>query len=264
MKKIAYLGPKTTYTHEASLKYFTSNNNFIPARRIKNIFSLLTTNQVDYGVVPAENSTGGTIYDTLDLLIQTDIKIYDQITLKIRHNLLSRYSTEQINKIFSHPQSFIQCAEYLEKKFNNVELIDTLSNAEAANLARTTDHSAAIASQLCAQEYSLNILDSEINDNLKNETKFFVLTKKSNNFYKDKSLIIISIINKIGGLFNILKTFNKFEINMTKIESRPSKIKNWDYVFIIEYENPEAQHKNQELLNQLQKNCEFVDYLGSY
>ncbi|MCG8570597.1 MAG: prephenate dehydratase [Spirochaetes bacterium] len=264
MSKIAYLGPKATYTHEASIKYFGEDHDFIPARKIRDIFTLITNNEVNFGVVPVENSTGGSITDTLDLFIQTDLKIYDQTILKIHHNLLSKTKPNNIKKIFSHPQSFIQCAQYLEKNYPQTEFFDMPSNAEGAHFARNTPNSAAIGSVLCGTEYQLKIIDSQINDYKDNETKFFIIAKEYQSQTKDRSLIIISILDKVGGLFDILKVFKKNKINMTRIESRPSKTKNWDYVFVIEYENSANIKRNQNLLSQLAKKCSIVDYLGSY
>ncbi len=164
-KKIAYFGPEATFTHEAALKYFSNEAEYLPAKQIKDIFTMLDKNLVEFGVVPIENSTGGSIADTLDLFIATDLKVYDQITMEIKHNLLKAKKTKVIKKIFGHPQAFRQCRAYLENNYPDVELIEMLSNAEGANLAQSVSDSAAIAPILCAEVYNLEILAEEINDN---------------------------------------------------------------------------------------------------
>lgn len=262
--RIAYLGPKATFTNEAALKYFGTNNIFIPVKRIKEMFYKLKNKDVDYCVVPSENSTGGSIGDTLDLFVKTDLKIYDQTTLKIKQNLLSLYKKEEITKIFAHPQSFRQCSDYITNNFSNAEIIETYSNAEAAEFAKKTKYSASIGSVLCINEYHLNLVEEEINDNKNNETRFFIISNDKQHVFKDKSLIIFAVKNKPGKLYDALKVFKDCEINMTKIESRPSQVRNWDYVFIVEYENSMKIKNNVKLIKKLKKKCSYLDYLGSY
>ncbi|OHD08408.1 MAG: hypothetical protein A2Y34_07950 [Spirochaetes bacterium GWC1_27_15] len=264
MKKIAFLGPNATFTHEASLKYFGENNEFIPINRISEIYNKIMSDEVDFGVVPSENSIGGSISDTLDLFIKTHLKVYDEVILQIKQNLLSKLTDKsQIKKIFSHPQSLMQCSGYISANFKGVECIETSSNAKASILAKDEPDSAAIGPKLCAKEYDLNIIEEGINDSKKNETKFYIISKTYGN-KKNKSLIIFSVPNKSGSLFNILKVFKKYKINMTKIESRPSKTKNWEYVFIVEYENSKEQKNNEVFIKKLKGECDYFDYLGHY
>lgn len=270
--RIGYLGPKATFSHEASIKYFEENINinkdkkieFIPINKIYDIFEKINNSELDYAVLPFENSTGGTIGDTLDLFIKTELKIFDQIVLNVTQNLLSNTTKENIKRIYAHYQSFMQCSEYLNKNFSDVEIIEVSSNAKAAILASQDKESAAIGPLLCAKEYNLNLLEERINNKQNNQTKFFIICKQIRHIFKNRSLIIFSVPNKPGSLYKILKIFNKKNINMTKIESRPSKEKNWEYVFIIEYENSKFLKKNLSLLKTLKKSCDYFDYLGSY
>ncbi len=266
--KIGYLGPKATFSHEAGLKYFQNIDEkkieFIPVNKIHDIFEKIKNNELTYAVLPFENSTGGTIGDTLDLFIKTDLKIFDQIILNVTQNLLSSTTKEKIKRIYAHYQSFMQCSEYLAKNFQNVEIIEASSNAKAAILASEDKEGAAIGPLLCAKEYNLNVLEEKINNKQDNQTKFFVICKELRHIFKNKSLIIFSVPNKPGSLYKILKIFYKKKINMTKIESRPSREKNWEYVFIIEYENSKSIKKNIDLIKKLKKNCDYFDYLGSY
>lgn len=268
MKNIAYLGPVATFTHEAALVYFGADNNYVPVRKIQDILFQIYENHVEFGVVPSENSVGGTISDTLDLFVKTGLKIYDQVTLKIEQNLMSTGKRDEIKTIFSHHQSFLQCSNYISKNFgSHVDLIETYSNAEAAKIAADTPNSASIGSRLCLDEYSLKLVESNINDSEQNETKFFIVSRDTNNEPKVESrraMVIFYVPNKSGSLFDVLKIFKHNDVNMTKIESRPSKSKNWEYVFVIEYDFPENEKKNNRLLEQLGKKCDYFDYLGHY
>lgn len=263
-KNIAYFGPKASFTHEASLKYFKKNNNFIAVDRIEDVFRKVITSDADFGVVPAENSIAGTVVDTIDLFVQTDVKVFDQVSVEIVQNLLSNTTKDKIKRIYSHPHSFHQCSKYLLNNFTSVEFVESTSNSKAAMLASQDKEGASIGPMLCASEYGLNIIEKNINDFKHNETKFFIISKDTQDEMKKKSMIIFSVPNVPGSLFNVLKIFKKNKINMTRIESRPSKIKKWDYVFIIEYENSKEKRNNEKLLNQLKKHCEYFNYLGSY
>lgn len=262
--RVAYLGPKATFTHEAAVKYFGYNNDYLPINRISGIFQAIVDGSADFGVVPVENSTGGSVTDTLDLFIKTDLKVYDRITLQIKHNLLAPCAREEIKRVYAHPQALTQCSDYLNKNFPEAEQVAALSNAEGVRIARKEGQAAGIGSILCVNEYALNIIDKEINDNKDNETRFYIISKEKHKLLKDRSLILLSVKNKIGSLYDILKIFKRSRINMTRIESRPSRVKNWDYVFIIEYENSKCIKRNLKLLHKLKKHCNFVDYLGSY
>jgi len=262
---VAYLGPDGTFCHEAALTYFKNNNkNYIPVKRIDDVFRKVINDECLYGVVPAENSIAGTIVDTIDLFAQTEIKIYDQITLEIRQTLLSNSKKEKITKIYTHSHSFYQCSKYLIDNFPNAEYIETTSNSKAAIIAANEPNSAAIGPLLCAKEYGLKVIEENINDFKHNETKFFVISKKVEDILKEKSLIIFSVPNKSGSLFNLLKIFKKNKVNMTRIESRPSKLKKWDYIFIIEYENLKDINKIKKVINKAKKICDYFNYLGSY
>lgn len=263
-RKIAFFGPASSFTHEAALKYFNEDDIYVPVVKIQDVFNKINKNEVDYGVVPSENSTGGTIQDTFDLFVNSELKVYDQITLEINQNLISNFTKNEIKKIYSHPQSIMQCYNYLEKNFSKVEIIESPSNSKAAIIAKDEAYSASIGPKLCASTYGLKIVEENIQDSKTNQTKFFIISDKIQSDYKERSLILFSVKNRYGMLFNILKILKKFKINMTKIESRPSKVKNWEYVFIIEYQNSFKKELNIKLLKEIKKNCDFLDYLGNY
>lgn len=264
INKVAYLGPESSFTNEASIMYFGDDSLYLSVNRIRDVIDKINNNEVDYGVVPSENSIGGTIQDTLDLFINTGLKVFDQITLKINQNLMANCSKEQIRRIYSHPQSLMQCSSYIKDNFKGVDIIESLSNSKAALIASEEEFSASIGPKLCSTTYGLKIIEENIQDSENNQTKFFIISKEIQKKLRSKSLILFSVKNKPGSLFEILKILRKFKINMTKIESRPSKVKNWEYVFIIEYENPSEEKVNYKLLNNLKKICEYLEYLGNY
>jgi chorismate mutase / prephenate dehydratase len=261
---VAYLGPKGTFSQEAAIKYFGENNSFTPLTRIDDVFRKVINNEAHFGIVPIENSVTGTIVDAIDLFITTKLKIYDEVSIEIRQNLLSNNHRESIKKIYSHASSLGQCSKYLIENFPKAEYIEITSNAKAAMLAKEENDAAAIGPALCAKEYGLKIIEESINDFKHNETKFFIISNAPQEIMKEKSMIIFSVLNKPGSLYNTLKVFKQNKINMTKIESRPSKIKKWDYVFIVEYENIKDNKKTAKLLSKMEKLCGYFNYLGSY
>jgi len=263
-KNVAYLGPKGTFSQEAGIKYFGENNNLIPLIRVDDVFRKVINGEVDYGIVPIENSIAGTIVDNMDLFITTNAKIYDEITLEIHQNLLSKNPREAIKKIYSHSSSLYQCSKYLIDNFPKAEYIETTSNSRAAQHASEESDAACIGPVICAKEYSLNVLEESINDYKHNETRFFIIAKKPQEVIRDRSMIIFSVPNKPGSLYHALKVFKSYKINMTKIESRPSKIRKWDYVFIVEYENGNNFEKVKKLLKKMEHLCGYFNYLGSY
>ncbi len=262
--KIAYLGPEGTFTHQAALLFFGNDNKFIPVSRIKDVFSAIYSGQANYGVVPAENSTGGVIADTMDLFINTRLKVYDEIKISITQNLLSNIDKSEIKRIYSHPQSFAQCSGYLSSYFPDVELVETNSNTEAAIMATKDKNGASIGPEMGAEMYSLQVLEKGINDNKDNTTRFFIVSNICRSELRTKSVILFSVPNKFGALYYILKIFKDNTCNMTQIASRPAKTKNWDYVFIVEFENLTNQKKNKKMIEKLKRNTDFFDYLGTY
>ncbi len=263
-KIIGYLGPKGTFTHEAAIEYFDSENNFVACNKIADVFHNVNDNLFDFGVVPIENSVGGTITETIDQFFKTQTRIYDQINISIRQALMKSIKTSSFNRIYAHDQSFRQCSLYLNRKYPTVELIETTSNAKAALLSSETENSASIGPEICAKEYNLEIMECPINDRNDNETKFFIITKIPQNELKSRGMVVFSLPNKAGALHRIIKIFNSSRVNMTKIESRPSMIKKWEYFFIVEYEIKNIKCKHEEFIKKIQHKSEFFKFLGSY
>lgn len=262
---IAYLGPEASFTHLASISKFGSSVKYMPATTISEIFQEVDQKRADYGVIPVENSIEGAVTHSLDRLIDSDLKISSEIIFEISHNLLSRSPLKEIDRVYSNPQVFGQCRLWLETNLPRVELIDTSSTTHAAQRAQREDRAAAIASKLAATLYDLPIVAEGIEDHAHNVTRFLVIgrdfTPPSG---RDKTSIVVSIKDKVGALYEMLIPIKRHRINMTKIESRPSKKKAWDYYFFIDIEGHVQNPKIKKMLSELEGKVRFLKILGSY
>ncbi len=263
--RIAYLGPEATFTHLASIQKFGSSPTYLPVKSIADVFSEVERGRADYGVVPIENSTEGIINYTLDMFIDSDLKIVSEIVLEISHNLLSKGSLKNIKKIYSHPQAIAQARNWVESNLPNAKIIEVSSTARAAALAAKERNSGAIASQLAAKLYNLKIVASHIEDTKENVTRFLIigrtLSKRTGN---DKTSIMFSIKDRPGALHDMLKPFAREKINLTKIESRPSRKKAWDYYFFVDFQGHIEEEKVKKALGELERECLFLKILGAY
>jgi len=263
--KIAYLGPEATFTHQAGIKKFGSNIEYYACPTITDVFRDVEAERSDYGVVPVENSTEGMISHTLDMFINSDLKICSEIMLEISHNLLGRCGIKSIKQIYSKQEVFGQCRLWLEINMRGIALMEVSSTSKAAEIASQEKNSAAIASMLAAKKYRLNVIAKDIEDNPNNVTRFLVIggtiprpTKK------DKTSIMFSVKDKVGALHDILVPFKKYRINLTKIESRPSKRKTWEYYFFVDMSGHCENQNVKKALSELEKHCSFLKILGSY
>jgi chorismate mutase/prephenate dehydratase len=263
---IAYLGPEGTFTHSATLKHFGQSINSVPVPVINQVFHQVQSGACDYGVVPIENSIEGVVNHTLDMLINSNLKICGEVELRIHQHLMSKNkSRKNIEKIYSHQHSFAQCRKWLDTHLPGVELIPVNSNAEAARLARKGSGSAAIAGESTASIYKLNILDRNIEDEQDNSTRFVIIAEQDILATgDDKTSLLFSMPSKPGALLDMLQCFADNEINMTRIESRPSRLGLWDYVFFVDIQG-HVQDKNvANALARLESEASMVKVLGSY
>ncbi len=265
-EKIVYLGPPTSYTHLAAIQRFGSKIDYVAVNSIKDVFLEVEKGNCDYGCVPIENSTEGAVNYTYDMFVDFDLKIYSEILLQIRHNLLSKEKDiKKIKTIFAHPQSFSQCRLWLESNLPKIALKEVSSNSKGAELASQKKGTAAIASKLAADYYGLNILAESIEDMPDNITRFFVISNSIGDLTgNDKTSIMVSIKDKVGALYSLLKPFAKYKINLTNIESRPSKKKAWDYYFFVDFEGHVNDKKVKIALKEIEKECGSIKVLGSY
>ena len=264
--KIGYLGPEATFSHQASLQQFGHSPQFIPLSNIDGIFEGVEKQRCDYGVVPIENSTEGVIYRTLDMFIETPLKICAEISLEISLCLLSLSERmDQLKKIYSHPQALAQCSRWLTHYLPDIPVKEVPSTAQAAKKAQKDPTAGAVASKIAAKIYNLKILKTKIEDYSKNFTRFWVISHQSpEKSGQDKTSIMFSIKHKAGALYKIIYPFAHYGINMTKIESRPLKDLPWEYFFFVDIEGHITDIKVKKSLNEIEKMVKFLKVLGSY
>ena len=262
---IAYFGPEATFTHQAAIQKFGSSLNYSPQKTIGDVFMEVSKRTADYGVVPVENSTEGVVTHTLDMFADSDLQIVSQVVLRIQQCLMSNSPLAKIRKLYVHPQSLAQCRGWLAKHLPRVEVVETSSNARSAELAAGGKGAAALGSSLAAKKYGLKILAHDVQDSTVNATRFIVLGRQcSPPTGHDRTSLMLSVADRSGALHAAIAAFRKFNINMTRIESRPSKRKAWEYFFFVDCTGHFQDRKVARAIQYLGKHCNFVKILGSY
>jgi chorismate mutase/prephenate dehydratase len=264
---ISYLGPEGTFTQLAAIKIFGNRNIYIPKETIGDVFYSVEKNETEFGVVPVENTTEGIVSYTLDMFLECDLYICGELDMKISHCLLSKEnSIKKIKYVYSNPQAFAQCKNFVSTKLHNVKLYEVSSTAEAAKIVAKKRYSAAISSEVSAKIYKLNILVKNIQDLEDNFTKFIVIGKHSiaKPSGKDKTSILFSLKDRVGILHDALSSFKKYGINLTKIESRPSKQRPWEYVFFVDFVGHINNKNVKKAIEELEQLCTNYKFLGSY
>jgi len=264
--KIAYLGPEATFTHQAARRVFGSGARYIPAETIGDVFSMVQQGFVQRGVAPVENSNEGVVTSTLDLLVDSDLNISGEIILPIRHMLLTREEDlEGIRTVYSHPQALAQCRRWLEKNLPGAKIRDARSTTEAVALCAEMEKAAAVAAELASEIYEVPILVRDIGDWDENMTRFLVFSsEKPAPTGDDKTSVVLTIKDRVGALYEILKPFGESGVNLTQIESRPSRKKAWDYLFFIDVEGHRDDPHVRETLKKVKEYCVEMKILGSY
>tara|TARA_B100001559_G_scaffold90701_1_gene75934 strand:- start:1047 stop:2117 length:1071 start_codon:yes stop_codon:yes gene_type:complete len=266
--EVSYLGPEGSNTGEVAKRQFGNSATFFSQQTISDVLTSIEKEEADFGIVPLENSLEGPVVETLDGLVEKNVNIISQIDLKISHFLMSQEkSTMNINKIYSHPQALAQCKKYIQKIFLEAELIEVQSTARAAQIVSGKKKSAAIAPRACSSLYSLNILDKNIQDNSSNTTVFALVEKASGDpkvLKNSKVSVAFSLDHKPGSLHQCLKPFRDSKINLTKIQSRPSKKNDWDYLFFIDFVVDRNIKEAQTCLKILKEKTPFLKILGVF
>jgi len=263
--RVGYFGARATFTQLAAISEFGSSVNFVSYKTIRDIFLAVDRDWINYGVVPIENSTGGIVHHTLDMFLEYDLRITSEVVMAIHQNLLSRHRLEQISKVFSSPQPFAQCQIWLKENLPNATLKEVGTTVEGVELALKAKGAAAIASELAAKVYKLKIVARAIEDVKDNRTRFLVIGKQSSQpTGNDKTSLMFSIKDRPGALFSLLKPFAKRKINLTKIESRPTRRKAWEYVFFVDLEGHIQDAPVSDAVGELENHCLFIKILGSY
>ena len=263
---VSYLGPPATYTHQAAIKHFGNSLRFLHATTIRDVFRFVESGDALYGVVPIENSTEGMVNYTLDTLVETDLKVVGEIVLPIHHCLITRAQDfREIRTLYAHPQAQAQCRGFLSNNMPHVPVVETSSNTRAVELCLEDNHAAAIAGEMASDVYNIPILWRHIEDYPDNQTRFLVIgTIEPGKTRRDQTSIMVSIIDRVGALSSILDLIARQGINLTMLETRPSRKKAWDYIFFIDIEGHQQDEPIRELLKKLQNVCAYVKILGSY
>jgi chorismate mutase / prephenate dehydratase len=263
---VAYLGPPATFTHQAAVRRFGSSAHFIPIRSIAEIFDEVERGRAQYGIVPIENSTEGAVNVTLDRLIDADVLITGEVTLDITEHLLSRAADlAEVKRVCSHPQALAQCREWLAAHLPDVPTEEMSSTSAAAERAREDVTVAAIASEMAARLYDVPVLRARIEDNPANSTRFLVIGRQpAPPTGRDKTSILFSMKNEPGVLHSILGPFALHRLNLTKIESRPTKRRPWEYVNFVDFEGHRETDVVRAVLAEVKGRCQFLKVLGSY
>ncbi len=265
--KVAYLGPEGTFTQQAALKHFGHSAVALPFAAIDEVFREVEAGAVNYGVVPVENSTEGVVNHTLDNFMTSNLKICGEVELRIHQNLLVSdvTSVNSISRIYSHAQSLAQCRKWLDSHYPKAERVAVSSNAEAAKRLKGEWNAAAIAGSSAAELYGLKILAEKIEDQPDNSTRFLIIGSQpvppSGN---DKTSLIVAMRNEPGALHNLLEPFHRHNIDLTRVESRPSRTGAWTYVFFIDFTGHNSDPVVSKVLAEVGEKAADIKLLGSY
>jgi chorismate mutase / prephenate dehydratase len=266
--KVAFLGPEGTFTQSAVLTHFGHSVRALPLSSIDEVFHEVEAGSADFGVVPIENSTEGTVNHTLDRFVSSPLKICGEVELRIRQHLMGTMAQlARIERVCSHPQSLAQCRQWLEEHLPQVEQVPVASNAEGARRARDEKGSAAIAGDTAAEVYGLKVLAAEIEDRADNTTRFLVLGRKLfTPSGEDRTTLLVSVghTDAPGALYRLLEPLARHRVSLTRIESRPSRRRKWDYVFFIDLEGHAEEPHVAKALTALRKRASLFRLLGSY
>jgi chorismate mutase/prephenate dehydratase len=262
---IAYLGPEATWTHQAAREKFGASVQYLPQTHIGDVFEQVHRHRADYGVVPVENSTEGAVDHTLDMFIDYDLRVCAQVLLRIENHLLGRGDRAKMTRLYSHPQVFGQCRDWLGREMPRVEKIEVSSTTRAAELAAQEPNSGALAGRMAAEVYQLPILARAIQDKADNTTRFLIIGEQScPRTGLDRTSIMLGLRDQPGALFEALRPFDQFKVSLRKIESRPSRRKAWEYFFFVDVDGHQEDELLVAVIQELRKNCSIVKVLGSY
>ncbi len=266
--KVGFLGPEGTFTQAAVLKHFGHSVRALPLPTIDEVFHEVESGAADFGVVPIENSTEGTVNYTLDMFLTSPLRICGEVELRIHQHLMGRMDVlERIERVCSHQQSLAQCRGWLDEHLPDAERVQAASNAEAARRARDEKGTAAIAGQAAAEVYGLNVVATEIEDRPDNTTRFLIIGRKLFSASgKDKTTLLVSTshTDSPGALYRLLEPFARHKISLTRIESRPSRRRKWDYVFFLDVEGHAEDSNLCRALAKLKRRASLFRILGSY
>lgn len=263
--KVAFLGPAYSFSHLGALVKFGGATEYVPASTIRAVFEEVLRNHVDFGVVPVENSTDGSIADTLDMFVESPLKICGEVRLRIHHNLLANCEQSEIRRVYSKPQALSQCRSWLAQNVPGAQLIDVASTTRAAELARHEPNAAAVASLAAAEAYDLRVVCADIEDFENNVTRFAVVGHQTaERSGCDKTSCLFEIPHKPGALFDVLTPLKRHRVNMTWIESHPAKTTPSEYYFFVDIEGHVKDAKVKRALAEVERKSHLLTVLGSF
>ncbi len=263
--RIAFLGPKGSFTHTAAMLKFGQSVEYEAVTDIRTVFDEVSKGHSDLGVIPIENSAGGGVIESLDAFIDTDVLTCAEVYMAIHHNLLANCALDEIQKVYSRPEVFAQCRNWLSATLKEIGTIPVASSARAAQMAAQEPNAAAIGSKVAAELYGVKIVYENIEDVASNVTRFLILSKEdAKPSGDDKTALLFSTSHKTGALVDVLKVFKKYGLNMTNIESRPSKKREWEYYFFVDLLGHKTQDIVQKALDEVRQHCLQLSVLGSF
>jgi chorismate mutase/prephenate dehydratase len=263
---IAYLGPAGTFSHQAALAKFGTSSELKPVDTIPDVFAEVERRNANYGVVPVENSTEGVVPYTLDMFSQTKLKVCAEVFVPVVHNLATKAETmKDVKRLYAHPQAFAQSRGWIREHLPKIEVVDVTSNSKAAQMAAVDSEGAAITTDIASELYKVPLVAQHIEDSPHNRTRFLVIGENEPKpSGKDKTSIFFSVRHKAGALLRALAAFDAHNINLTMIESRPTKQMPWEYVFFIDFQGHVKEDHVGHALRMLEEQSLFVTVLGSY
>ena len=263
--RIGYLGPGGSFSHTAAMLKFGQSVEYEPLTDITSIFDEVSKGHCDLGLAPVENTTGGGVIETLDALIDSNVRVCAEVLMAIHHNLLGNCSLEEVEKIYSKPEVFAQCRNWLSATFKEAQTVAVASTAKAAQTAADEPRAAAIGSKVAAELYGLRIVCESIEDITNNVTRFLVISREdAKPTGEDKTAILFSTAHKAGALADVLDVFKQYDINLTNIESRPSRKRQWEYYFFVDFLGHRTEKRVREGLKEARKHCLQLSILGSF
>jgi chorismate mutase/prephenate dehydratase len=264
--RVAFLGPKATFSHLATMQQFGLSAELVPQKSIPAVFEEVEKDRALYGVVPVENSTEGVVSHTLDMFMESELKIRSEVLLEVSHYLLSKTGRmEDIKKVYSHPQPLAQCRNWLEENLPHIPVVDVASTTMAAQIVSEDYSAAAIASEYAASVYDLKVVKERIEDQVNNFTRFLIIGKKlADGSGDDKTSLMFAVKDEPGILYRMLEPFASRGVNLCKIESRPMKKKAWEYIFFLDLLGHVSDPNVEAAVQELKGYCQFVKLLGSY
>ena len=265
MIKVSFQGERGAYSEAAARSFFSEQIETIPLPTFANVLESTVSDSTDFSVLPVENSLEGSVGESYDLLYSTSLNAMGEIYHRIEHCLIGNGKLEEVDTVYSHPQALGQCRDFIQKY--NMKTVPTYDTAGSVKIIREINKNnvACIASKTASQIYDVSVISENIANNLNNYTRFLVLSKKTNEETgNDKTSIIFSIKHEPGSLFRIIENFHNYNVNLTKIESRPTKSTNWEYNFYVDFEGHAKNPQISQMLEKIKNETLFMKILGSY